>query len=331
MKLDRYIFLDFEFNTAKKIQEVVSVGIVICDLDFNITSKYYSLVSLAMTTTMDKYASKVNNITDETLYDARDFKTVFLELNDILKLTPNDKIFTWGYDDKRTFDYGIEYHSLKNELFLMSNCMTNIQKELSSKIKYNGDALGDTLALKFVKRICDIDGEVTHNALDDAIDLMNIYKKSINNEFNPDIVKEIYFKRKESRIQKESMNSLISKFSSDYPNGVSLNRLGGNLFKKTSKLLSLNNTLYRNSFLFEKTENSIVLRNLDNHSLNIGKDITYNNLKFNFNTKGKVLIISITSNNNLHEFHINSKKHSGLIYSLLNQLNTISKNKKHIK
>lgn len=325
MKADRYIFLDFEFNTAKKIQEIVSVGVVVCDLNFNVTSKYYSLVALNMTTSMDKYASKVNNITDEVLRDARDFKTVFLELNNTLKLTSNDKIFTWGYDDKRTFDYGIEHHSLESELFLMSNCMTNIQKELSSKVKYNGDTIGDTLALKYLKRICNIDGEVTHNALDDAIDLMDIYKKSINNEFNPEVVKEIYFKRKESRIQKESMNHLISRFSSTYPNGVSVNMLGGSLFKKTSILLALNNILYKNSFLFEKTKDSIVLRNLENHSLNIKKDVTYNNLKFNFNTKGKILIISIISNKNLHEFHINSKKHSGLVYSLLKQVENISK------
>ena len=44
----RYIFLDFEFNTVKKIQEIVSVGVVECTKNFNIISTHHYLVKLSM-------------------------------------------------------------------------------------------------------------------------------------------------------------------------------------------------------------------------------------------------------------------------------------------
>ena len=152
----RYIFLDFEFNTVKKIQEIVSVGVVECTKNFNIISTHHYLVKLSMTEKMDRYASSVNKITDDMLVDAMDFKTVFLNLQNKLKLKESDKIYTWGIDDKKTFDKCIEYHNLKEELYIMSNIMTDIQKDISSKIKYKGKLLSEILSLKAVKEIYNI-------------------------------------------------------------------------------------------------------------------------------------------------------------------------------
>lgn len=324
----RYIFLDFEFNTAKKIQEIISVGVIVCDTNFNIIFKYYSLVSLAMTTTMDKYASQVNHITDDTLRNARDFKSVFLELNEKLQLNKYDKIYTWGNDDKRTFDICINYHNLKEELNLMSESIFDIQKELSSKIKYNNKIVSETLALKSFKKICNIKGSVTHNALDDTIDLMNIYKKSINHEFNLNEIEKIYIERNEARKKREFIKLTINDFSKRYPNGISVNRLDGELFRKSVLLMSSKNIIYSNSSLISKSKTSASLKNIFNHEVNIISGKTYSNLKFNFNIKGRILIISVISNiskNNSHEFHVDVKKNKDLVFSLLNRLKTKSK------
>lgn len=316
----RYIFLDFEFNTAKKVQEIVSVGVVECDLNFNVISKYYSLVSLSMTETMDKYASKVNNITDFMLEDAKDFKTVFTELNNKLKLTEADEIFTWGNDDKRTFDYCIKHHNLENELSLMSECMINIQKELSSKIIYNNKKLSDTLSLKSIKKIYNIKGKVTHNALSDSMDLMNIYEMSLNNKENLKIIKNLFLEKEKSQKKREAIKNQIKNFSNKYPNGISINKLEDDVFKKSMILISSKSTIYKNSYLYNLNKNSVSLLNTSNHKLNIIKNKRYSNIKFNFNIKGTTLIISIIQKNNLHEFHINTNKNKDLAFSLLNNI-----------
>lgn len=327
----RYIFLDFEFNTVKKIQEIVSVGVVVCNLNFEIISKYYSLVALSMTSTMDKYASKVNNITDDMLSNARDFSSVFIDLNQKLKLTPNDKIFTWGIDDKRTLDACLKYHNLENELSLMSKCMTSIQKNLSSKIKYKDQILNNALSLKSIKHIYDIKGKVTHNALDDAIDLMNIYNKSLNNKENLKIIEKLFIEREESKKRKELIKNKINTFSSKYPNGISINKLEGDIFKKAITLMSSSGIIYKNSFLYNLNKSSVSLKNTSNHTLNIINGMKYNNIKFNFNMKENILIISIINKENLHEFHINTNKNKDLTFSLLNNIKSINyiQNKKH--
>lgn len=333
MKESRYIFLDFEFNTAKKIQEIVSVGVVECDLNFNIISEYYSLVALSMTSTMDKYASQVNHITDSMLANARDFKTVFMELNDKLKLKPNDKIFTWGNDDKRTFDCCIKHHDLENELSLMSKSMFSIQKDLSLKITYNNKILSDTLSLKYIKRIYNIKGKVTHNALDDSMDLMHIYKKSLNNKENKRVIESLFLEKEEAKKKRELVKKQITNFSNEYPNGISINKLEGEIFKKSMILMSSKSIVYKNSHLYNLSKNSVSLLNTSNHKLNIIKDKRYSNIKFNFNTKGSILIISIMEKNNIHEFHINTNKNKDLVFSLLKnvKLNISSSLKNNMK
>lgn len=316
----RYIFLDFEFNTAKKIQEIVSVGVVECDLNFNIISKYYSLIALSMTTTMDKYASNVNNITDSMLINARDFETVFIELNNKLKLSPTDKIFTWGNDDKRTFDCCIKHHKLENELSLMSECMVSIQKDLSLKITYNNKLLSDTLSLKSIKKIYNIKGKVTHNALDDSIDLMNIYERSLNNKENLKVIESLFFEKEQARKKREAIKNQINNFSNRYPNGISINKLEGEIFKKSMILMSSKSIVYKNSNLYDLSKDSVSLLNTSNHRLDIIKDKRYPNIKFNFNTKGTILVISIIEKNNIHEFHINTNKNKDLVFSLLNNI-----------
>lgn len=206
--MDRYIFLDFEFNNAKKIQEVISVGLVMCDTDFNVQLEYHSFVALSMTTTMNKYSTMVNNITDEMLVDARDFKTVFRELKEKLNLKSNDKIFTWGLDDKKTFDKCIQHHDVEDEFKIMSKSMMSIQKRISSHVKIKGHVLNESLALSSIKRICNISGNVTHNALDDSIDLMNIYRKFLNNEFNSEVIEELFMEKLQKMQLKNNLNSL---------------------------------------------------------------------------------------------------------------------------
>lgn len=323
----RYIFLDFEFNTVKKIQEIVSVGIVECNKDFDIISTHHHLVKLSMTEKMDKYASSVNKITDEMLIDAKDFKTVFLNLQDKLKLKESDKIYTWGIDDKKTFDKCIDYHNLKEELCIMSNIMTDIQKDISSKIKYKDKLLSEILSLKAVKEIYDIEGNVTHNALEDSIDLMNIFKKSLKNNINYKAVENIALKKMEDKNKNEAMKNTIANFSKKYPNGITLNSLDTFLFKKLNSLIASKCLTFSNSKICDKTQDSFTIKNEENKELQIKKEEVYKNIKINFQTKDNKIIIKFKSKNQLHEFHLNSRKNLGLSFAIIKR---VEKNKKKL-
>ena len=323
----RYIFLDFEFNTVKKIQEIVSVGIVECTKNFNIISTHHYLVKLSMTEKMDRYASSVNKITDDMLVDAMDFKTVFLNLQDKLKLKESDKIYTWGIDDKKAFDKCIEYHNLKEELYIMSNIMTDIQKDISSKIKYKGKLLSEILSLKAVKEIYNIEGNVTHNALDDSIDLMNIFEKSLKNNINYKVVENIALKKIEDKNKNEAMKNTITDFSKKYPNGITLNSLDTFLFKKLNSLITSKCLTFSNSNIYDKTQDSFILKNEENKELQIKKEKVYKNIKINFQTKDNKIIIKFKSKNQLHEFHLNSRKNLGLSFAIIKR---VEKNKKKL-
>lgn len=316
----RYIFLDFEFNTVKKIQEIVSVGVVVCSKDFNIISKHHSLVKLSMTEKMDKYASSVNNITDEMLVDAQSFETVFFNLNKELNLLETDRIYTWGIDDKKTFDKCIEYHNLQNELSLMSEIMTDIQKDISSKIKYKDNLLSEILSLKAVKEIYNIEGNVTHNALDDSLDLMNIFKKSLYSEVNQEVIEAIALKKKEERKKNETMKNTIIDFAVKYPNGITIHSLDGFLFKKIYSLVLSKSLTFSNSTICKKTSDYFVIKNNEGQELKIEKERKYKNLKINFKTKENRILITFKTKNQLHEFHINSRKNVGLSYAIIKRV-----------
>ena len=316
----RYIFLDFEFNTIKKIQEIVSVGVVVCSKDFNIIYTHHSLVKLSMTENMDKYASSVNNITDEMLVDAESFKTVFLKLNSELNLSETDRIYTWGIDDKKTFDKCIEYHNLQNELSLMSEIMTDIQKDISSKIKYEDNLLSEILSLKSVKEIYNIEGTVTHNALDDSLDLMNIFKKSLYSDINQEVVRAIALKKIEDRNKNELMKNTVRDFAIKYPNGITIHSLDSFLFKKIYSFVLSKSLTFSNSTIHKKTSDYFIMKNNEGQELKIEKERTYKNLKINFKTKENRILITFKTKNQLHEFHINSRKNIGLSYAIIKRV-----------
>ena len=318
--LSRYIFLDFEFNTVKKIQEIVSVGVVECTKDFNIISTHHHLVKLSMTDKMDKYASSVNKITDDMLVDAKDFKTVFLNLQNKLQLKESDKIYTWGIDDKRTFDKCLDYHNLEDELKIMSDIMTDIQKDISSKIKYKDKLLSEILSLKAVKEIYNIDGNVTHNALDDSLDLMNIFEKSLKNDINYKAIENIALKKIEDKNKNEAMKNTITEFSKKYPDGITLNSLDTFLFKKINTLISSKSLTFSNSQVYNKTQNSFSIKNEENKELQIEKDKKYKNIKINFKTKDNKIIINFKSKNQSHEFHLNSRRNIGLSFIIIKRV-----------
>lgn len=319
-KNKRYIFLDFEFNSVKKIQEIVSVGVVVCDSNFKITDTYYSLVSLSMSKKMDKYASSINKITDDMLITAPNFKQVFHELNTRLNLNQEDKIFTWGYDDKRTFHDGLKHHNLEDDLNLMLNSFTDIQKEISLKIKFNDKLISNRMALKSVKKIYNIQGNVTHNALDDAIDLMNIYKEFINNNINYSIVEKIYLEKIEKSKKKNELRNNVNRFSSDYPNGVSTNILDSKIYRLVKTLINSKHVIYSNCSILKLDNNMFTLNSETNKKIDVIKDTTYDKLIFNFTIDKDVFVISFISDSYTYKFHITLKKNFDIIYAIVNRL-----------
>ena len=177
-KNQKYIcFYDSEFNAydnfkdTKYPQELVSIGICIVDIYNNIIDKYYSLIKLKLAKKISKRCMDITGIKNSDMKNALDFITVFNNLSSILKKYKIEKIYCYGLEDKKAF--------LRTSLLYMNNkkIMPVVNKFYDIRTVFLNDSNGKVgnQGLNFLKKICNIDGEVLHNALFDAIDLSQVF------------------------------------------------------------------------------------------------------------------------------------------------------------
>ncbi len=178
------VYLDAEFDAisiqGEYHQMIISIGAVMIDDTHHTCKHFYSLVKPYNFQRLSKVVKKITNLSDEDIFSAPSFQEVMGAFRDWIHIDECNlekvKIYTFGPDDKRTL--------LLNAKFVSYDCedlfgnIVDLQKELSSKIKYKGNIVSNTLSLDDLKNVYDIDGEVHHNALNDAIDLMHIHDVS---------------------------------------------------------------------------------------------------------------------------------------------------------
>ena len=167
---DRYIgFIDCEANC----RYAISIGISIYDTQENeIVDTYYSLVKYKTFECLDKYVEKLTHLTTNMIKQAPNMDVVANEISAFLKKYNIHLLYAWGPDDKK---YVQKYQSEYDKINEISNKIVNIQKIISSVVYETFH--NDSISLDNMKRIYHIDDKkVTHNALDDAIDLTNVFK-----------------------------------------------------------------------------------------------------------------------------------------------------------
>ena len=170
-------FYDSEFNAydnfkdTKYPQELISVGLCIVDKYNNLIDKYYSLIKLKLSKKISKRCTDITGIKNSDMKNALNFTNVFDDLLAILKKYKINDIYCYGLEDKKAFLKTAEIYMNNKKAISIANKFFDIRtyflKDSNGKVGNQG--------LSFLKKICNIDGEVLHNALFDAIDLSQVF------------------------------------------------------------------------------------------------------------------------------------------------------------
>lgn len=209
-KKEYYCFYDSEFNAydykvnPRYPQEVISIGICISDKDNNIIEKYYSLIKLKAARGITKRCTELTGITNKEMKRAVSFEETCKNVFNIINKYKIDTIYAYGNEDKNAFVKTANLYKKMKRIYNFSDKFRDIRLDL--KELTNGKVADQ--GLLFLKKICEIPGEVLHNALDDAVDLAKvafvIYKKG----YNKKIFKELTIEREENSNYKRSRNVL---------------------------------------------------------------------------------------------------------------------------
>lgn len=175
-------FLDAEFNaginhrTGERNNDIISIGLVVCDWNYKVIKKFYSLVKPMNDNPVYPVISKMTGITTEMLSDQPNFAIVSDKITEIIKKNNVTVIFTWGASDQ---------HSLMQEKFnakaqkvegyqhasrwnYISMC-TDISGAISAGML--GIKGGLSINMENLLYVCDIDKKQEHNAYSDAKNL----------------------------------------------------------------------------------------------------------------------------------------------------------------
>lgn len=171
-------FIDVEANESKAI----SLGAIIYNSkNKEIIDSFYSLMRYSSFEKMDPFCEKINHIKTEDVLSAENSDKVMQDFISIINNYEVIDIFSWGSNDKHFLSKSLEDKSLMKKIHPIRNIQTFISS-ITKDILVN-----KTWSLQSIKTFYGLEGEVVHNALSDAMDLLKVFecfqdKKEINKE-----------------------------------------------------------------------------------------------------------------------------------------------------
>lgn len=192
-------FYDSEFNAyddGKNLsvpQEVVSIGVCITNDKGVIIEKFYSLISLKAAKRISNRCTEITGIKTKDLKDAEGFEKVTAKVAKLLKKYAIKYVYCYGLEDKRILDKTIELYDKKRDGRYISRLLYDVRTDFKKKTKGKVGEQG----LPFLKSVCEIEGPVIHDALQDAIDLARIYYKINTVGYNEKIYEQLSKEREE--------------------------------------------------------------------------------------------------------------------------------------
>lgn len=219
-------FMDFEANGQKNM-EITQFGAVLTTDSLDFIDSFTELVKPKNEIT--EFVENLTNITNKTVKNADSFVDVLIKFNNWLNIySKNKKIdfYVWGLDFK-TLKENSQLHKcvpLFNSVFPKKN-RNNYQLIVSKQTKFNNEIMTKALALSNMKELLDLPKKVQHDALSDAYDLYEIYKKIEveHKSYNETVLKRIYQEKlphiqrmkeeqlKANRIFFDSLNNIFDK------------------------------------------------------------------------------------------------------------------------
>lgn len=177
----KYIILDLEWNQPLSPQrmvrepfnlsgEIIQFGAAKIDSlqDLNIVDKYSEIVRPVFYTRMNKHVTEVTDLTDEIIVEGRPFKEVCSEF---LKWCGDDYAFiTWGDQDIYMLEDNMSIHEM--DINKLPECY-DMQLVFDDQITQEDR----NFALSYAMWKFDIKPERSHDALNDAINTVEVMKR----------------------------------------------------------------------------------------------------------------------------------------------------------
>lgn len=188
------IYIDFEFDIENRQKaELISIGAVVAQNGIDIKDSFYSVIKTVNKKMLSKTCMEITHLSQEEVDNADNLKDVMnkfqLWINKYLR---NSIIYNWGNFDKVALSKILKSNGLGfiyNKIF---KDMYDIQVEISRNLTINNEIISKCIGLEKMKEIYKISGEVKHNALDDAIDLMKVVDSYKKYNYNPFILRKMY-------------------------------------------------------------------------------------------------------------------------------------------
>lgn len=222
LQYEYYAFIDLEFTCSDKIKdfknrnhigEVLSVGLAICNNSGELIETFYETVKPKYNYKLTPFCINLTKLTQEEIDESRNLPNVLSSAIKLINKYDIKTIYSFGTSDFLQTRRDVENytgHALYKRSLKFVNMIRNCQKT----IVYRLISQTIEISLNDCKSLLDIDGEVEHNALSDAIDLANVYFKSI---FLPPSTKKVsdykekkdlLYRYKQYRNIKENGNNL---------------------------------------------------------------------------------------------------------------------------
>lgn len=196
------VYIDCEFDSirlGRKFQQcVVSIGAVAENEDGRQT--FYALIHPDKFRRVSHVVYKITQLKADDIMNAPSFAQVMDEFLVWLKQVGKEEsvhVYSFGPDDRRTLYAHARYEQYKG--LQKQFDVKDIQKILSSSIKHDKKVISTTLSLDDIKYAYALQGDVVHNALNDAIDLMQLHLAYLNSQPIDELHVQEIWERKEAK------------------------------------------------------------------------------------------------------------------------------------
>ena len=200
-------FLDAEFNagmdwrSGENVNEVISLGVVICDSEFNELEEFYSLVNPKSGKPIFPMISQITGITGDMLKNQPGFAAVSDRITELMEKYGVTRVYTWGNADQHVLLK--ERNSLKARRYASADHLarwkyidlcTDISGAVSGLVL--GIRGGLAINMENLMFVCEIEEKQVHNALSDAFYLYRSMAY-LSHQYPPSVASTDFRRKKE--------------------------------------------------------------------------------------------------------------------------------------
>lgn len=229
-------FLDAEFNsgmdyrTGESINEVISIGLIICNAKYEELTRYYSLVNPKSGKAIFPKITQMTGISSAMLKNQPGFATVSEKITSLFREYEVWDLFSWGNADQHSLM--LERNNLREKRYASPQTLakwtyidmcTDISSAVSSLML--GIKGGLAINVENLMYVCEITDIQDHNALNDAFYLYQCMKY-LSDYFPPENATQNFQKKRTIVNQYYTERSTYNSFRRFRANGKGMDLYG---------------------------------------------------------------------------------------------------------